>query len=80
MRIEILGDDCAKCRKLYDNTRQAVAESGLAVDIVRTNDPDVLAKYGARSLPGLVIDGDLQTTGKFHSVEEVRRLLENRSC
>lgn len=79
MRIEILGDDCAKCRLLYDNARQAVAESGLAVEITRTNDPDTLARYGVRSLPGLVIDGTLETTGKFLSVAEVRRLLERKS-
>jgi len=79
MRIEILGDDCAKCRLLYDNARQAVAESGLAIEIIRTNDPDTLASYGVRSLPGLVIDGTLETTDKFLSVAEVRRLLERKS-
>jgi len=79
MRIEILGDHCAKCRLLYDNARQAVAESGLAVEIIRTNDPDTLASYGIRSLPGLVIDGVLETSGKFLSVEEVRVLLERES-
>jgi small redox-active disulfide protein 2 len=76
MRIEILGDDCSKCRRLYDNVQQAVAESGTAVKISRTNDPDTLARYGVRSLPGLVVDGTLLATGKILSTAEVRAMLE----
>lgn len=76
MRIEILGDDCSKCRRLYDNVRQAVDESGAVVEIIRTNDPDTIAHYGVRSLPGLVINGTLEASGKFLSAAEVRRLLE----
>lgn len=79
MRIEILGDDCGKCRKLYDNVRQAVAEAGAAVEVVKTNDPDILARYGVLSLPGLVIDGRLEATGQFLSVEQVRRLIDSRN-
>ena len=76
MRIEILGDDCSKCRRLFDNVRQAVAECGIAVEISRSNDPDTLAHYGVRSLPGLVVDGTLQASGKILSTTEVRALLE----
>ncbi len=79
MKIEILGDECKKCRILYDNVLQAVAESGWQVEIVRTNAPDILAGYGVRSLPGLVIDGVLQSTGKFLSVGQIRDLLERNS-
>lgn len=75
MRIEILGDDCGKCRKLYDNVRQAVAEAGAAVEVVKTNDPDTLARYGVLALPGLVVDGRLEASGKFLSVAEVHRLI-----
>lgn len=79
MKIEVLGDECKKCRILYDNVRQAVAESGEQVEVVRTNDPDILARYGVRSLPGLAIDGTLQASGKFLSVEQVRDLLGRKT-
>lgn len=75
MKIEILGDDCGKCRKLYDNVQQAVAESGAAVEVVRTNDPDILARYGILGLPGLAVDGVLESSRKFLSVAEVRRII-----
>lgn len=79
MKIEVLGDECKKCRILYDNVRQAVAESGEEVEVVRTNDPDVLARYGVRSLPGLVIDGALKASGKFLSVAQVRDMFERKT-
>ena len=75
MKIEILGDDCGKCRKLLDNVQQAVIETGAAVEVVRTNDPDTLARYGVLGLPGLVVDGTLVSSGKILSVAEVRRLI-----
>jgi hypothetical protein len=46
------------------------------MEVVRTNDPEVLAVYGVHSLPGLAIDGTLQSTGKFLSVAQIRDLLE----
>lgn len=79
MRIEILGDDCSKCRKLYDNVRQAMAEAGAAVEVVKTNDPGKLASYGILALPGLVVDGILESSGKLLSVAEVRRLIARDS-
>ena len=75
MRIEILGDDCGKCRKLYDNVRQAVAETDTTIEVVRTNAPDTLARYGILTLPGLVINGTLESSGKFLSVAEVNKLI-----
>ena len=75
MKIEILGDDCAKCRKLCDNVQQALEESGAAAEVVRTNDPDTLARYGILALPGLVVDGTLESSGKMLSVAELRRLI-----
>jgi len=79
MRIEILGDDCAKCQLLQANVRQAVDESGLTVEISRSNDPELLSRYAVRSLPGLVIDGVLESSGKFLSVAEINRLLASRT-
>jgi small redox-active disulfide protein 2 len=76
MRIEVLGDECGKCRVLYDNVRQAVAASGRTAEIVRTNDPETLARYGVLALPGLAVDGKLESSGKFLSVEELRKILD----
>lgn len=75
MKVEVLGDDCKKCQRLYDNVLQAVSESGEQVEVVRTNAPDVLANYGVLSLPALVIDGTLQASGAFLSVSQIKDLL-----
>lgn len=79
MKIEILGDACAKCHKLYDNVQQAVLESGAAVEVVKTDDPETIARYGILALPGLAIDGRLEASGTFLSVAEVRRLIEREA-
>ncbi len=76
MRIEVLGDQCGKCRLMHQHVQQAVAELNLAADIVRTNDPEILANYGVRGFPGLAINGKLQTVGKVLTVAEVKEKLE----
>ncbi|BCR04989.1 redox-active disulfide protein 2 [Desulfuromonas versatilis] len=75
MRIEILGDGCAKCRALEENVRQAVAGREGEFEVMAVNDPARIAHYGLLTLPGLAIDGELKLRGKAPSVEEIARLL-----
>jgi small redox-active disulfide protein 2 len=76
MRIEVLGDSCSKCGVLWDHVRQAVAEAGVEVELSRTNDPESLNRFGVRTLPGLVLDGRVVSSGKILSVAELKKLIQ----
>lgn len=78
MKIEILGDGCAKCETLKKRVTQAVAELGLESDVNSIMDPDRLAAHHAMSLPGLVIDGRLHPAPGGLSVDEIKNILKNR--
>ncbi|MFA5514680.1 MAG: thioredoxin family protein [Desulfuromonadales bacterium] len=79
MRIEVLGDQCGKCRLMHQHVLQAVAKLEIAAEIVHTNVPEVLAHYGVRGFPGLAIDGKLKSAGKVLTVAEVRGILAQAS-
>lgn len=71
MKIEILGTGCAKCNELETKVKQAVAQSGKFAQIEKVADPQKIMGYGVMSTPGLVIDGNVVSTGRVPSVEEI---------
>lgn len=75
MKIEVLGTGCAKCKALFENTKQALAESGQQAEVVKIEDIPAIMKYGVMSTPALVIDGQVKFSGKVASVAEIKGML-----
>jgi small redox-active disulfide protein 2 len=75
MKIEILGTGCAKCVSLYEVVKKAVAQKGIFAQIEKVEDVMKIMGYNVMSTPALVIDGEVKSTGKLLSVEEVIALL-----
>jgi small redox-active disulfide protein 2 len=75
MKIEVLGTGCAKCKTLYENVKNAVAESGNYADIVKVEDIPSIMKHGVMSTPALVVDGQVKFSGKVASVAEIMGML-----
>jgi len=76
VKIEILGTGCTKCQTLFNATKEAVAKSGLFVQIEKVEDIVKIMNYGVMSTPALVIDGVVKSTGKVLSIEEIQALLK----
>lgn len=75
MKIEILGTGCKKCNELEIKVKQAVAQSGKFVQIEKVADLQKIMAYGVMSTPGLVIDGEVKSTGRVLSIDEILGLL-----
>ena len=71
MKIEVLGTGCAKCNELEAKVKQAVAQSGKFVQIEKVSDLQKIMAYGVMSTPGLVIDGEVKSTGRVPGVDEI---------
>lgn len=69
--IKVLGPGCAKCKQLEKNAREAVLKLTGEFKVEKIEDYQEMAKYGILGSPGLVIDENLISTGKVHSVEEL---------
>lgn len=76
MKIIVLGACCKKSLETFENTKQAVAEMGLDIDVENIGDAVEIAKYGVMSTPALVIDGKVLSYGKFLKTKDIVKLIE----
>jgi small redox-active disulfide protein 2 len=77
MKIEILGTGCKRCDQLYENTLSAVskADSSSEIDVEKIGDVNYFTKMGVFMTPGLVIDGQVISTGKVPSAGEIMKMI-----
>jgi small redox-active disulfide protein 2 len=76
MIIKVLGSGCANCKKLEENTRQAVQELGVDAAIEKVQDIKDIVAYGVMRTPALVVDEQVKVVGKVASVEEIKKILK----
>ena len=75
--IKVLGSGCKACHQLYDNTVKAVEGIGIKVEYV--TDLQKIMEYGAMSMPALVINEKLVSSGKVLKPAELLALIKNTS-
>jgi len=80
MKVEILGTGCKRCDQLYENTKNAVVEldSPGKIEIVKIGDINYFTKMGVFMTPGLVIDGEVVSTGKVLSPNQIKEKIEEK--
>ena len=71
MEIKVLGTGCASCKALYTAVIQAVSETGIEAKVVKVEELTEIMKYNVMSMPALVIDGKVVSSGRKPTVSEV---------
>ncbi len=75
MKIEILGTGCPNCKKLEENAKKALEETGKKAELVKVTEIDKIVEYGVMSTPAIVIDGEVKSYGKVTDIEEIKKWL-----
>lgn len=78
MKIEVLGTGCKSCDTLYSNVVKALEQLGLSgtAQLEKIGDIDYFTKMGVFSTPGLVINGELISSGQVMAQEKIVEVLE----
>jgi len=80
IHIEVIGLDppCNKCTQLLDNTKKAVAETGIEAEVVKkwTLSEEIREKYGLLLSPALAIEGVVVAQGKVYKPERIADILQ----
>jgi len=74
-KIQILGTGCPKCKKLTENAETAAKQAGVEYQIEKITQINDIMKFGVMMTPALAIDGQVKSTGKVLSPDEIRKLL-----
>ncbi len=72
MKIEVLGPGCHRCDTTEKNVMDAVEALGLEAEVKHIRDLKEIASYGVLATPAVVVDGQVKSSGKIPSVEEVK--------
>lgn len=78
MDIKIIGAGCSSCDKLYENTKLAVKELGISVELTKVEDLVEILKLGVMTTPSIMIDGKLKSNGQVLSKDKLKKIL--REC
>ena len=69
--VKILGTGCRKCDKLYKLAEQAIADAGVEGTLSKVEDMDEIMTYRIMMTPGLVVDGEVKSTGKLPKMAQI---------
>jgi len=75
MKLQILGKGCAKCVALGEHAAAAAKALGLDYELEKVTDMNAIIDAGVMTTPALAVDGEVKSTGKVLSVEEIKKLL-----
>ena len=74
-RIQVLGADCPKCRKMAENAEAAAQALGIEYTFEKIRDIDAIMDFGVRAPPALVVDGQVKIAGRAAGIEEIKKFL-----
>jgi small redox-active disulfide protein 2 len=75
MKIEIYGPGCPKCKRVFQNAREAVKDLNLEAEVVKVEDIKKIINAGVMMTPAFAVDGEVKSAGKVLSVDEIKKAL-----
>ena len=73
--VKILGAGCKSCHELYENTKKAVENLGLDVEVEYITDMEKVMSYGVMSMPALLVNDKIVSVGKVLKPKEIEKFL-----
>lgn len=75
MDIKILGTGCPKCLNLEKAAREAAESFDFEINVGKVTSIDEIMDYGVMMTPALVINEQVVSAGKVHSIEQIKELI-----
>ena len=75
MNIKVLGGGCRSCEALLDAVKEVVAKNNINADIEYITDMEKIMGYGIMSMPALIIDDKLISSGRVLKAKEIEKLI-----
>ena len=76
INVQVLGSGCPTCRKLYELTKEVVAEMNLGTEVEYITDVQKIIEMGVMQSPVLAVNGKPVMTGFTPNKEKVKELIK----
>lgn len=73
--VKVLGAGCKSCHEMFENAKAAVQKIALPVQAEYVTDIQKIAEYGVMSMPALVVNEKVVSSGKVLKSEEIEGIL-----
>lgn len=77
MDIKILGTGCAKCNQVGKTAKEVVKELGIEAEVEELKDIKKIMEYNVLITPGLVINGEVVSSGHVPSKADITKFIMN---
>lgn len=77
MKIEILGPGCFRCQLTEQNVKKALKALDMKAEVTHVTDFEEFAKRGVMFTPAVVVDGQVKTSGKIPTTDEIKKILSS---
>jgi small redox-active disulfide protein 2 len=74
--IKILGSGCANCKRLEAMTHEVVDALGIEATFEKVTDRGKILEYPIIATPGLVINGEVMSSGRIPPKSEIEGWLQ----
>jgi len=75
IQVKVLGPGCRNCITLEANVKEAVQQLGIHAQVEKVTDYGEIVASGILRTPGLIVNGEIKTTGRVPSVDEIKGLI-----
>ena len=76
VKIQVLGSGCPTCKKLYELTKEVVAEMNLGTEVEYITDIQKIVEMGVMSSPVLAVNGKPAMTGFIPDKGKVKEIIK----
>ena len=73
--VKVLSSGCKSCHALFESTKEAVSAMGFSTPVEYVTDMQQIMAYGVMSVPALVVNEKVVSTGKVLKAVDVEKLL-----
>mgnify|MGYP001027954828 CR=1 FL=1 len=75
MKIEVVGPGCPRCKATEKNVNDALKQLGIDAEVTHIYDMNEMIKRGVMFTPAIIVNGQIKTSGKIPTVDEIKKIL-----
>lgn len=75
LTVKVFGSGCKNCQTLHKNVIDSLSELNIPANVEYITNLQMIMEAGIMSMPALMVNGEIVSSGKVLSVNEVKKII-----